>query len=142
MTFIVKGNVYISDNLFVHGGEDSGVAIIAMKDAAVADSGNIFFGDPVFGTLQQMNAFLYAENNFYDNNLDSVGSAMVEVNGMMSAGNHVNINRTWSNGQHSKLTVQFDDRIKNGALDLPGLPTSSASGSAAYLVVAWREIAQ
>ena len=142
VTFVVKGNVYISDNLFVHGGNDSGIAIIAMKDAAVADSGNVYFGDPVFGTLQQMNAFLYAENNFYDNNLDAVGSAMVEVNGMMSAGNHVNINRTWSNGQHSKLTVQFDDRIKNGTLDLPGLPQSSSGGGASYVVVSWREIAQ
>lgn len=141
LTFVVKGNVYISDNLFIDGGLLSGVAIIAIQDAAVPDSGNVYFGDPAFGTLQQMNAFLYGENSFYDNNLDASGSAAVDVNGMMSAGDHVEINRTWSNGQHSRLTVNFDSRIKDGSLDLPGLPTAGG-GSSAFAVLAWREVAQ
>ena len=141
VTFVVKGNIYVSDNLFIHGALQSGVAIIAIRDAAVSDSGNVYFGDPAFGTLQQMNAFMYGENSFYDNNLDSSGSAMVDVNGMMSAGNHVEINRTWSNGQHSKLTVNFDDRIKTGALVLPGLPTV-VGGSSTFAIVAWHEVAQ
>lgn len=141
VTFVVKGNVYVSDNFFVDGGELSGVAIIAMRDAAVPDSGNVYFGDPAFGTLQQMNAFLYGENNFHDNNLDASGSAMVDVNGIMSAGNHVDINRTWSNGEHSRLTVNYDSRIRDGELDLPGLP-GAGGGAAAYTIVAWREVAQ
>lgn len=141
VTFVVKGNVYISDNFFVDGGVLSGVAIIAIHDAAVSDSGNVYFGDPAFGTLQQMNAFLYGQNSFYDNNLDSFGSALVDVNGMMSAGDHVEINRTWWNGQHSKLTVNFDDRIKTGALALPGLPTV-VGGSSTFAIVAWHEVAQ
>lgn len=142
VTFVVKGNIYISDNFFVHGGSMSGVAMIAMRDASVPDSGNVYFGDPAFGTLQQMNAFLYGENSFYDNNLDASGSAMVDVNGMMSAGDHVEINRTWSNGQHSKLTVNFDSRIKDGTLELPGLPTASGGFGGGFAVLAWREVAQ
>lgn len=141
VTFVVKGNVYVSDNLFVNGGNNGGVAFIAMKDSAVADSGNIYFGDPVFGTLRRMNAFMYAEGNFHDNNLDSSGSSNVELNGIMSAGNHVDINRTWSNGQHSQLEVNFDSRIKDGTLNLPGLPTSTAANSG-YSIISWHEVAK
>ena len=109
-----------------------------MKDDDVADSGNIYFGDPTFGTLEHMSAFMYAENDFYDNNLDASGSATVTVVGNMSAGNQVAIERDWGS-VHSKLTVEFDDRIVAGELDLPGLPTQS-SGGGKYEVLSWREV--
>ena len=117
----------------------SGVAFIAIKDAGVHDSGNVYFGDPTFGTLEEMHAFMYAENNFYDNNLSATGSARVKLVGNMTAGNQVNINRDVGT-QHSKLTVNFDDRIATGALSMPGLPHSSGA-DAAYAVTMWREIA-
>jgi hypothetical protein len=81
---------------------------------------------------------MYAENDFIDNNLSATGSARVTVNGNMTAGNQVRINRDWGT-QHSKLTVNFDDRIWTGALDLPGLPTQSGAG-ATWTVASWREI--
>src|SRR5262245_51486060 len=62
ITFVVNGNIYFSDNLFYKNTDRDGVAFIAMKDDNVSDSGNIYFGDPVFGTLEQMHAFMYAEN--------------------------------------------------------------------------------
>jgi hypothetical protein len=62
----------------------------------------------------------------------------VTVHGNMTAGNQVKINRDFGT-QHSKLTVDFDSRIWDGTLDLPGLPTQSQSG-AAWTVASWREV--
>lgn len=138
VTFVVKGNIYFSDNVLYKDPAKDGIAFIAMKDAKQKDSGNIYFGDPTFGTLEQMDAFMYAENNFYDNNLSASGSATVTVNGNMTAGNQVLIDRDY-HGQHSKLTVNFDDRISTGAITLPGLPGVNA-GAMPWSVVCWHEV--
>ena len=139
VTFVVKGNIYIGDNLYQQDKIKDGIALIAMKDSAVADSGNVYFGDPVYGTLQYMAAFMYAENDFFDNNLDAAGSAIVTLNGNMTAGNQVNINRDFGT-QHSKLTVNYDNRIASGALTMPGLPKSSGT-TKGWKVSIWREVA-
>lgn len=138
VTFVVKGNIYLSDNVFVKDTKKDGVAFIAMKDSAVKDSGNVYFGDPTFGTLEHMNAYFYAENNFYDNNLNATGSAIVDLIGNMTAGEKVAINRD-SGTQHSRLSVTFDDRIATGALDMPGLPKAAGVTSAPSVRV-WREV--
>lgn len=140
MTFVVSGNIYFSDSLFYEDPEKDGLAFIAMKDSKVEDSGNIYYGDPVFGTLKQMNAFMYAENNFYDLNLDHTGTTTVTLNGNMTAGNQVEINHDFGT-KHTKLSVNFDDRIATGDLELPGLPSASGADPGAYLVVAWRRVA-
>ena len=119
--------------------DKDGVAFIAMKDSGVADSGNIYFGDPVFGTLQAMQSFMYAENNFYDLNLDSSGSQNVDLYGNMSAGNQVLVQRDYF-GSHTKLSVEFDDRLKDGSLQIPGLPGGGSSGKS-YSVTYWNQIA-
>jgi hypothetical protein len=139
VTFVVSGNIYFSDNLFYKDNDKDGLAFIAMKDSGVSDSGNIYFGDPIFGTLVQMSAFMYAENNFYDNNLDESGSAQVTLNGNMTAGNQVKINRDHG-PSHTKLTVNFDDRIATQQLDMPGLPGSSGADGEAYHVVSWQRV--
>lgn len=146
VTFVVKGNIYISDNLYYSNKAEDGVAFIAMKDAGVPDSGNIYFGDPKFGTLERMYAYLYAEHDFYDVNLSATGSAKVELHGNMTAGNHVRIRRDYTSKidgedvvQHSKLMVDFDERVADGELDLPGLPRTPAASGAVFEVLSWRE---
>ena len=143
ITIVVSGNVYISDNLYLKDKNNDGIALIALKDPAVKDSGNIYFGDPTFGTLEHMSSFMYAENNFQDNNLSATGSAIVTVDGNMTAGNQVNINRDYVSGkttQHSKLTVNFDDRITTKKIAMPGLPKTTATQSGLKIAL-WREIA-
>lgn len=137
VTFVAKGNIYFSDNVLYEDTGEDGIAFIAMKDGSVADSGNIYFGDPVFGTLEQMHAFMYAENNFIDKNLSASGSARVTVYGNMTAGNKVDIQRD-SNGQHSKLTVNYDGRISGGDLDMPGLPRANDGGDGSWTFQAMR----
>ena len=140
VTFVVKGNMYISDNLFYDSTARDGIAFITLKDPSVADSGNIYFGDPSFGTLNRMDAFMYAENNFVDNNLDAAGSLQITVNGNMTAGNQVAINRD-SGGRHTKMTVNQDRRVASGTLDLPGLPTVDTGGEVPLRIAMMREVA-
>jgi hypothetical protein len=137
-TFVVKGNIYISDNIFYNDQQKDAVAFIALKDSTVTDSGNIYFGDPSFGTLENMDAFMFAEGDFNDNNLSATGSAKVTVRGNMTAGNQVKITRDWGT-QHSKLTLSHDDRLATGAVTLPGLP-AAGEGGRPWVVATWREI--
>ena len=141
MTFVVKGNIHFGDNLFYKDPAGDGIAFIAVKDPAVPDSGNIVLGDPLFGTLKDLSSFLYAENDFIDSNLNAAGSQQFRIKGTMSAGDHVRINRD-AGGTHSKMTVDWDRRVSDGTLNLPGLPTSGAApgGAPSYDIVSWRHV--
>jgi hypothetical protein len=137
VTFVVKGNIYFSDNIFMQNQQRDAVAFIALRDSAVQDSGNIYFGDPRFGTLEYMHAYMYAENNFYDHQLDATGSQSVEVVGTMAAGNHIAINRDYGQS-HCKLGVTMDPRLRDGLIDLPGLPGQTQELT--YEIIAWVEV--
>ncbi len=146
LTFVVKGNVYLSDNLYYDDPGLDGVAFIAIEDSSVPDSGNVYMGDlldgsvaPVLGSLTHVDSFLVAENDFYDNNLDHLGLASLEVNGSMIAGNQVHYKRDLL-VLRSKLTVNQDDRLATGALALNGLP-ALPSGTPRLAVLSTREIA-
>jgi len=105
-------------------------------------SGNIFFGDPGGGTTERFESFMYAENNFYDNNLGG-GAGTLETNiyGNMTAGNQIQINRNHSQGEWKPLKVQFDNRLKTGQVTLPGLPESPGAINESWKVVSWRQVA-
>lgn len=143
VTFVARGNIYFSDDFELTNAATDGVAFIAAIDPAVPDSGNIYFGDSTFATINHMEAFMYAENDFFDNNLQGTASAQVRVTGTMAAGNQVNIDSDWvdSSGtpQHTRLEVVGDDRLETGALVLPGIPGYGA-GELGYELVYWREL--
>ncbi len=144
VTFVVKGNIYFSDNLFYENPAEDGVGFISLVDENVEDSGNIYFGDPVFGTMRFAESLLFAENNFVDNNLDRSGTAEVILRGNMTAGNQVAINRDYIDGAgnqyHTRLDLAFDPRQASGQLNLPGIP-NGADHPTGFRVGAWREIA-
>ena len=144
ITLVVSGNIYLSDDVNLYDAAADGIVLIAMKDPSEKDSGNVYFGDALFGTLESMQAFIYAEDTFYDRNLDKSGSSKIKLQGNMTAGNQVSIQRDYVDGAgnpaHSRLHVEFDDRISTGALKMPGLPGSP--GPEAQLDVAsWRVVA-
>ncbi len=113
-------------------------------DGNVENSGNIFLGDPNIGPLGEIDAFLYAQNDFMDYVLnDSNGNPEnFVIFGNMSAGNQVNIHRdrqitvvtkpwrrkwkgstiSYTVSKHTKMTVNFDNRLRAGTLGLPFLP--------------------
>ena len=143
VTFVAKGNIYFSDDVTVIDPITDGVAFIAIKDVNEPDSGNVYLGDPRYGTVERLESFLYAENDFYDYNLDEDGSKEVTLVGNMTAGNHVAIERDFINPDgtivHSKLTVEFDDRIATGQIALPNIPIP-VGGIKGYEFVAWHEV--
>jgi len=145
VTFIVKGNIHFSDDVLLQDPKKDAVAFIAIKDAEQADTGNIYFGDPRYGTLERMYGYMYAENDFHDVNLDATDSQVVEIFGNMTAGNHVAIQRDYlgkgGKVSHSKLAVHFDDRLSKKNVTLPGIPRVRA-GVGGFRIAFWREVAQ
>jgi hypothetical protein len=89
VTFVVKGNIYISDNVFYSNDRTDGVAFIAMKDAKVADSGNVYFGDPSFGTPRADARVPVRREQLQRRQPQRDGSAKVEVYGNMTAGDQL-----------------------------------------------------
>ncbi|MFN0009125.1 MAG: hypothetical protein ACKVXR_14575 [Planctomycetota bacterium] len=139
VTIAVMGNIYIGDSIYYGNASKDGVALIAIKDPTrPTTTGNTYFGDPTFGTVRKMQAFMYAENNFYDNNLNQSGSSNVTIDGNVVAGNQVLVNRDYGS-THTKLTVNYDGRLVSGSITLPGIP-SQTSPITAYTVLSWRQI--
>jgi len=161
ITIVVQGSIHIADDFHYHNDIKSGVAFVAIKAPDDSDgtySGNIYLGDPVFGTVSEINGFLYAENNFIDENLDAGGSAEFFINGIMTAGNHVAINRDFSGEghwegpypnrrwvpdpdaetYHAKMIIDLDERVFSGDLLLPMLPEINP-GTGEWVILLWRE---
>lgn len=139
VTFVAKGNIYFGDNLFYLNINKDAVAFIAMKDPLEPESGNIYFGDPLYGTTRRFEGYMYADNNFYDNNLGTPSSMTTTVFGNMTAGNQVQIKRDLGGGQHVRLQVDFDDKAKLGK-GPPGLPPTAGGTAGAWRIVSWKQV--
>ncbi len=129
-TIVVRGNLYLGDNLFYDDPALDGLAFIALSDPLVPDSGNVYMGDlldgtpsPILGALRHVDGFMHAERDFWDNNLDHLGLGRVEIYGNQTAAGAVNYKRSLLI-LRSKLELTQDRRVKNGTLTLPGLPAA------------------
>jgi len=109
-----------------------------MKDPVVPDSGNVYFGDPLYGTTRRFEGYMYADNNFYDNNLGTPSSMTTTVFGNMTAGNQVQIQRDLAHGGHVRLQVDFDDKAKLGN-GPPGLPPTAGGSAGGWVIVSWKQ---
>jgi hypothetical protein len=117
------------------------LCLIALKNPACANSGNIYIGDTQFGTGGSIHAMLYAENNFVDNNINSVDQQFISVFGNMTAGNRISLNRQVGSGQYrTRLDVTLDERIRDGTIIVPGLPHPVGSQRSIQLDTAWHMV--
>lgn len=138
--FVVKGNIYFGDNLFYTNINKDAVAFIAMKDPLLPEeSGNIYFGDPIFGTTRRFEGYMFAADNFYDNNLGTPSSMTTSVFGNMTAGNQVLIRRDLPNGEHVRLEVEFDPKVRLG-YGPPGLPPNLGVEMSSWKIVSWKQV--
>jgi len=138
VTFVVKGNIYIGDNLYLNDAARDGVAFIALKDATETDSGNVYFSNVGSDLVSEMNAAIFAENNVYANVADPSGQVHVTVNGSLIASDHVAIDAD-AGSVHTQLRVNVDPRLAGGRVQLPGLPSGSTLNPV-YTVALWREV--
>jgi hypothetical protein len=56
-------------------------------------NGNVYFGDPEFGTLYTVDAFMFAANNFLYNTSSNTGRPEEPTTGFMVFGNYAAINQ-------------------------------------------------
>lgn len=138
ITIVANGNITISDEIWYNGGTENpvdGLCLIAKKDPDEPDSGNIYLGDAQFGTGGDIHSFLYAENNFVDNNLDTSGQPYLSVFGNMSAGNQVMINR--DGPARTRLDVTLNESLRDRIIVPPGLPPPTGSQRGIELETQW-----
>lgn len=145
VTFVVKGNIYFSDNFTYNDSVRDGVAFVAIKDPLVADSGNVYFGGtvPQLGTCSSIDGYVFAEGSIRENNLVTTGIGPLlgplAVNGSLVAREKIEVYDELL-VLHSQLTVDYDDRLSTGALDLPGIPGRSVE-DVSFQIVSWRVVA-
>lgn len=163
IAIVVRGNIYMADTLAYEDPERDALLFIALTDGeSYTDldgdnqfdtgepilrddgdgiyegpregSGNILFGDPNGGPLGHVHGFLYADNYFQDHVLDGGNGQPLpfEITGFMSAGEEVRIRRDF-NGKHAQMVVNFDPRVVDGVVTLPGFPEKEAAGEIGLL---------
>lgn len=156
ITIVAKGNITISDEFYYNADYDAGLSrddvdstivnnpsdalcLIALKNPQCSNSGNIYIGDAQYGTGGSIHALLYAENNFVDNNIDTKGQPFISIFGNMTAGNHINLNRTSTGSAlRTRLDVTLDERIRKGEIIVPGLPHPVGGDRSIQIDTAWK----
>jgi hypothetical protein len=76
--------------------------------------------------MDRVDGFLYADEDFYDNNLTASGSAQFAIYGNMTAGDNVLINRGGNVSTRSRMDVFFDGRLRYDSdfrTSMPAVPT-------------------
>jgi len=72
-TIVATGHVHIGDNIIYADSTEQGdlLALVALgsydADGNLISGGNVYFGDPLFGTTYTVSAFMFAGNNFFYN---------------------------------------------------------------------------
>jgi hypothetical protein len=102
-TIVVTGNIHVCDNT-VYADTSSMMGLVALgkydEDGDLVSGGNVYFGDPVYGTLYTCSSMMFAANNFLYN-IDPIATTSAEpesgftVNGSIAALNQVSIERDW-----------------------------------------------
>lgn len=103
VTIVVTGDIHISDNLEYYD-PDAMLGLVALgkydEYGNLISGGNIYFGDPVYGTLYQASGMMFAANNFLYNT-SAIGTYTAEpesgfiINGSLIALNQVDLQRDW-----------------------------------------------
>lgn len=108
--------------------------------------GNIFFGDPRFGTGGVTDGYMYAENNVYMVNppvsvsAPSGQDAVFGVFGFLSAGGIMDLNDRTAGANYNNFRIKYDPRLANGTITFKGMPPGLGGGWNQAPVKAWRQI--
>lgn len=152
--FIVKGNdanpeSYVDSNRNYR--YDAGEPILNDNGNGVYEGpkegqGNVFFGDPRFGTGGVTDGYIYAQNNVYlvnpPNNQGAVGGqdAVFGVFGFLSAGGIMDLGNRTGGQYYNNYRVRYDPRLADGQLSFKGMPRGLGGGWNQAAVKAWRQV--
>jgi hypothetical protein len=103
VTIVVTGDIHLSDNI-KYADSDSLLGLVALGEydgsGQLISGGNIYFGDPRYGTMYTISGLMFAADSFLYNT-DSITGGKVEpttgfsVYGNLNALNQVSIERDW-----------------------------------------------
>ncbi len=103
VTIVVTGDIHLSDNIKYADSESLlGLVALGQYDGSgqLISGGNVYFGDPRYGTMYTVSGLMFAADSFLYNT-DSVTGGKVEpttgfsVYGNLNALNQVSIERDW-----------------------------------------------
>jgi hypothetical protein len=103
VTIVATGNIHISDNIQYKDSQSMlGLVALGNYDSSgnLTSGGNIYFGDPRFGTMYQVSGMMFAAKDFLFNT-DAVTKNSAEptsgftVNGSYAAMGQVKVERDW-----------------------------------------------
>jgi hypothetical protein len=120
-TIVATGNIHLSDNLKYADANSDILGLVALGNydeyGDLVSGGNIYFGDPRYGTVYVTSALMFAADDFLYNT-DSVTHHAAEpesgfiVNGNLSALNTVSVERDWytrdEDGEDRPAQYQYD----------------------------------
>jgi len=131
VTIVATGNIHISDNL-KYADNESVLGLVALgtydNNGQLVSGGNVYFGDPRYGTMYTVSALMFAADSFLYNTDSVTGDAKeptsgFSVYGNLSALNEVSIEREWydADGTGTAKPAYFDPgtgqwvALENGA---------------------------
>jgi hypothetical protein len=116
VTIIATGNIHISDNI-LYADSSSLLGLVALgkynEDGDLVSGGNIYFGDPRYGTMYVASGLMFAANDFLYNST-AIGTFSAEpqsgftVNGNLAALNRVSIERDWYTRGGTPRPARYD----------------------------------
>jgi hypothetical protein len=102
VTIVATGNIHLCDNI-VYADANSMLGLVALgnyEDGNLVSGGNVYFGDPVYGTLYNFSAMMFAANDFLYNTdpitrVSGEPTSGFTITGNLAALNQVTIERDW-----------------------------------------------
>lgn len=123
-TIVATGDIHVSDNL-KNGTTNSLLGLVAAGTydtyGDLVAGGNVYFGDPAYGTMYTADAFMFAASNFLYNTYASgatPGRQMepetgFQVLGNYAAGNQVKVYLDWYNASSTRTNSAWFDPSTN-----------------------------
>jgi hypothetical protein len=116
VTIVATGDIHICDNI-EYKDSNSLLGLVALGkyngSGQLTSGGNIFFGDPRFGTMYTASALMFAANDFLFNT-DAVSRKTAEpttgftINGCFGAMNQVSMYRDWYTKGGTAAAARYD----------------------------------
>ena len=126
VTIVATGDIHISDNIKYADSESLlGLVALGQYDDAgqLISGGNIYFGDPRYGTMYTVSALMFAADSFLYNTDSVTGDAAeptsgFSVYGNLNALNQVSIERDWYDDGTGTARPAYFDSITDQWVDL------------------------
>jgi hypothetical protein len=133
VTIVATGNIHICDNIeYKDANSLLGLVALGKYDGSgrLISGGNIFFGDPRYGTMYTVSALMFAANDFLFN-ADIVSRASAEpttgftINGCFAAMNQVLVERDWYTKSSTARAARYDSATNRWVDSRTGTPLTS-----------------